>query len=171
MFDRLKLPGLGEHRDADLHAQLDTRAEFNAKLLGELRGTLAVQVDQMAALLGKLDTLIARTATGAVVTREASYLSTGTAGSTQRFDLDVPAGCWLLERIVALAVVDDGTAGTNRAGIRGLFGRQVLYTSGTGQVVELNIPITTRPLELVEDDGSTSGQLNTIVFVLRQQAY
>lgn len=163
MFDRLKMPGLGEQRNAETAAQLDARAEFNAKLIGELGAKVNVQIDQMSALLSKLDTLIAHTPGGAAVAQEFTYNHVNTTDE-RRYFLEVPAGSWRLARILAFAVTELGVAATPSLYITGLFGRNRFFANA--QNMPLMAPISTRELVIGPSAAKTAGCVDTLIFVL-----
>lgn len=171
LSDAAKMLQLGGAKLPKHQDQIEARAEFNANLAAQLQIKIDQNTDQLTKVIALLGDLVALQGPGRVVVREYTYVNRGVLG-TDTFDLVVPDGDWLLERMITLATSPAGISGSPNVGMIGLFGRNVMWGGTTigadTNIFELNVPITTRRLEFTTSTILAAGATVTYLFVLRQ---
>lgn len=169
--DAAKMLQLGGAKLSKHQDQIEARAEFNANFAAQLQIKLDQNTDQLAKVIAQLGSIAARLGSGAVVVQEYTYTNLNAVGE-DFFDLEVPEGSWLLERVITLASTASEIAGSPNVGVRGLFGRNAFWGGSVigadTNVFEFNIPITTRRLEFATNSVQAAGSTCTFLFVLRQ---
>lgn len=172
-MDRIRLPGLGAigRESADTRAQLEARADFNARMAADLTLNLQQHIDGLAALTAQLAELVRRTPSGARIGRDYIFTHRNTT-DVQQYQLLVPPGNWLLERIIWSSNSAAGSIGVNSVGIRGLVGAHIIYppmdTISALSSVDLVLPINSRNLEMVPQSAQPSGATTLIVLILTE---
>lgn len=171
LTDAAKMLQLGGGKLPKHQDQIEARAEFTANLAAQLQIKIDQNTDQLTKVIALLGDLVTRQGPGRVVVQEYTYVNTGALGR-DTFDLEVPQGDWLLERVITLATSPAGISGSPNVGVVGLFGRNVMWGGTTigadTNIFDLNIPITTRRLEFTTSTILAAGATVTYLFVMRQ---
>lgn len=159
--------GLPPERDPDLRAQIEGRAEMNAKLAAEINISIRENANATAKLLGYLEAINERQKINRAQVVHATYIHDGATTTPVGYTLEVPEGRWRLARIVGFATDPAGAAITPTIAITYLFpGLRLPVASGA---MELQLPIGTRRVELSPAASLAAGTVQTVVFVVEHE--